>query len=311
LIGKTDAGIYADSHADATVPDDQRVIDEGKPIIHKEEQIPDEVEDFYSFEYIAQQYDNELVTEKERFNEWALTSKVPWYKDGEIVGLIGITLDISDRKHYERSLRRHAERLEQFLSEVAHDVRSPLQVADSNVELLSEGDVDQERIDAVQRAHGRIEELVEELRTFAAHGELDPEPESVDLKAAVRDVWHRHETTEATLSVGGLPTVEADPTQLDRLLDNPIDNAVDHAGQEVAVKVGPIEDGDGFYVADDGPGVPPGEREQIFETGHTTSSRGTGLGLAIVETVAARHGWSVTVTESDTGGARFDVRFEP
>ena len=63
----------------------------------------------------------------------------------------------------------------------------------------------------------------------------------------------------------------------------------------------------GFAVADDGPGIPADDRDRVFESGYTTGD-GTGLGLAIVKTIAEAHGWTVSVTESDAGGARFVVR---
>ena len=64
--------------------------------------------------------------------------------------------------------------------------------------------------------------------------------------------------------------------------------------------------GDGFYVADDGTGIPASERDRVFERGYTTSESGTGFGLAIVREIAEAHGWDVTVTESEGGGARFE-----
>ncbi|MFD1632393.1 GAF domain-containing protein [Haloplanus ruber] len=63
---------------------------------------------------------------------------------------------------------------------------------------------------------------------------------------------------------------------------------------------------DGFYVADDGSGIPEEKRDQVFETGHSTDPEGTGFGLNIVRNIGEAHGWSVTVTESETGGARFE-----
>ncbi|WP_276272584.1 hybrid sensor histidine kinase/response regulator [Haloarcula litorea] len=310
-VGKTDREIYPESHASDTYADDMQVVEDGDPIIHKEEQTIEEVGETYSFDHLDDNYEQDVVTDKQRYNEWALTSKVPWRdEDGEIVGLIGITFDISDRKHYEQSLERHTERLEQFLAEMAHDIRSALQVADGNVELLrAAADGDDERLDAVERSHERIESLADELGSFARYGELDPDPEPIDLSAAVADAWASHTTTEATLSAGDLPTVEADPTELTRLLDNLFDNAVDHAGPGTTVTVGPLPDDGGFYVADDGPGIPEADRETVFETGYTTGDDGTGLGLAIVETIADRQGWSVAVDESEAGGARFEIRF--
>jgi len=67
----------------------------------------------------------------------------------------------------------------------------------------------------------------------------------------------------------------------------------------------------GFYVADDGPGIDPAERESVFEWGYTTGRDGTGLGLAIVRRIAEAHGWSVSATGSAARGARFEVRTGP
>ena len=80
------------------------------------------------------------------------------------------------------------------------------------------------------------------------------------------------------------------------------------ADSDVTVHVGLLDDDPGFYVADDGPGIPAGERESIFEHGYTTESGGTGLGLTIVDHIADAHGWTVTATDATTGGARFEIR---
>ncbi|MFC7019592.1 MULTISPECIES: hybrid sensor histidine kinase/response regulator [Haloarcula] len=306
MIGKTDAELYHGTHGEETFRDDVRVIEAGEAIVHKEEQKVEGVDDNYSSEYLNDNYDQSVVDDRRRYDEWVLTSKVPWRdEDGEVLGLIGVTVDISDRKHYQQSLERHTERLEQFLAEVAHDIRSPLQVASSNAALLE--DVDEERMTAIERSHERIAALADELSRFARHGDADPTPEPVDLADVVEQAWASHSTGEATLSVGDLPTVEADSTELGRLVDNLIDNAIDHAGPDPSVTVGPLEDG-GFFVADDGPGIPPDEREAVFETGYTTALEGTGLGLAIVSTVVERHGWTLSITESEAGGARFEIR---
>ncbi|QUO49203.1 sensor histidine kinase [Halorubrum ruber] len=72
----------------------------------------------------------------------------------------------------------------------------------------------------------------------------------------------------------------------------------------VRVRVGGTDEG--FYVADDGPGIDPDQREAVFEPGHTTAPDGTGFGLAIVERISEAHDWTVSVTESRQGGARFE-----
>jgi len=64
---------------------------------------------------------------------------------------------------------------------------------------------------------------------------------------------------------------------------------------------------DGFYVEDDGPGIPEENRTDIFDAGYSTAEEGTGLGLSIVKRVAEAHGWDITVTESEVGGGRFEI----
>ena len=90
----------------------------------------------------------------------------------------------------------------------------------------------------------------------------------------------------------------------------PADDSVEHAtveGQSLAVTVGPLDDGTGFFVADDGPGIPAEQRDRVFEHGYTTTEGGTGFGLEIVRTIVEAHDWSIRVTEGDAGGARFEV----
>ena len=81
-------------------------------------------------------------------------------------------------------------------------------------------------------------------------------------------------------------------------------DATDGSGG-VNITIGAMKEG--FYVADDGPGVPEDERETLFEAGYSTSEDGSGFGLAIVDRIAEAHGWAVDVAESADGGARFEI----
>jgi signal transduction histidine kinase len=80
---------------------------------------------------------------------------------------------------------------------------------------------------------------------------------------------------------------------------------VEHGRDDVQIRIGVT--GDGFFVADDGPGVPPAKRDEIFEQGVTHSEDGTGYGLAIVTDIVDGHGWSIGVDDSWADGARFEV----
>jgi signal transduction histidine kinase len=76
----------------------------------------------------------------------------------------------------------------------------------------------------------------------------------------------------------------------------------------VTVTVGALDDGPGFFVADDGVGIAADERDSVLEMGYSTASDGTGFGLGIVTEIARAHDWTVDVDESATGGARFVIR---
>jgi nitrogen fixation/metabolism regulation signal transduction histidine kinase len=88
---------------------------------------------------------------------------------------------------------------------------------------------------------------------------------------------------------------------------NAPEDAVEHGSTSdgATVAVGAVDGG--FYVEDDGPGIPKSERDTVFEAGHTTSEDGTGFGLSIVERVVEAHDWSIRVGESAVGGARFEI----
>jgi len=67
-----------------------------------------------------------------------------------------------------------------------------------------------------------------------------------------------------------------------------------------------LADGSGFFVADDGPGIAPADREHVFDAGYSTSEDGTGLGLGIVSQIVRAHGWEPVVAAGEDGGARFE-----
>ncbi|MFB6352684.1 MAG: PAS domain S-box protein [Halobacteriales archaeon] len=207
----------------------------------------------------------------------------------------------------ERELQRQNEQLEEFADVVAHDIRGPLTAAVGFFELARSTD-DEAHFAEVERAHARMERLIDDLLTLARQGRSIAEREPVDLGDVARAAWP-YVRGEATLDIeAGLPDVEGDASRLEAVFGNLFRNAVDHGGPGVAVRIGPLERDQGFFVEDDGPGVPPGKRPHVFDFGYTTSTRGTGLGLAIVQEVVEAHGWTVSVTDGSDGGARFEIR---
>jgi PAS domain S-box-containing protein len=233
-----------------------------------------------------------------RFDGTVLTDS-----EGNVVRLCGLGRDVSEQKRRERELERQNERLEQFVSVVSHDLRNPLNVAHGHAEFARE-ECESDRLTAVIDALDRCETLVDDLLTLARQGHQAVETEAVSYPSIVKNCWKNVSTDDSVLHVEVDGTIEADRSRLQQLLENLFRNAVEHGGDGVTVTVGALEDG--FYVADDGDGI-DGDRERIFEAGYSTTREGTGFGLNIVKEVVEAHGWSVDVTESACGGARFEI----
>ena len=211
-----------------------------------------------------------------------------------------------ERERARSRLRRERDRLEDFASVVSHDLRNPLTTATGHLELLA-AECESDHVESIERSLSRMEALIDDLLTLARDGVGVEELTDVDLAATARDAWETVETADAELVVDlERGRIRADRSRVRQLLENLFRNAVEHGGTDVTVRVGALTEGTGFLVADDGPGVPESERERVFDTGYTTDAEGTGFGLAIVARVASAHGWDVTVTDGDEGGARFE-----
>jgi signal transduction histidine kinase len=224
--------------------------------------------------------------------------------DGESDYIMSSFIDISDRISRERELQLKNEQLEQFAGVISHDLRNPLQVAQGRVELAQTGDKS-EHLPAAVSALERAQAMLDDLLTLAREGEEVGDIEPVDLATVVDTCWNTVDTKEATISTETDRTIRADRSRLKQLVENLFRNAVEHGGDDVTVTVGDLENG--FYVMDDGPGIPEANRERIFEAGYSMDGKGTGLGLQIVSEIATAHGWDIRVSESDTDGARFEI----
>ena len=123
--------------------------------------------------------------------------------------------------------------------------------------------------------HGSTSPDSNARRNAVEHGSTSPQSQAPeDADSAERD------DASLTVRVGMLGTA-----------------ATDEAGPQA-----------GFFVADDGDGIPADERDEIFDHGYTTNATGTGFGLSIVQEIVQAHGWSISVSESAEGGARFEIR---
>ncbi|MFB6169907.1 MAG: PAS domain-containing sensor histidine kinase [Haloarculaceae archaeon] len=222
--------------------------------------------------------------------------------DGSLRGFTKVLQDLTAEREYQKLLERQNEQLEDFSGKVSHDLTNPLTVARGRLELAREtsDDPDLERAAA---AVDRSLEIVDELRSQSREGVDAGAVEEVSLAETAKWCWRGIETANETLVVETDQRVRAVPSRLKQILDNLLSNAVEHGGNGVTVTVGDLADG--FYVSDNGSGIPEADRERVFERGYTTS--GTGLGLHIVRENVEVHGWTVEATDSEERGAEFRI----
>ena len=202
-----------------------------------------------------------------------------------------------------REARRQRARLEEFASVVSHDLRNPLGVAQGRLQETFRSD-DPQHLREVQTALERMDEMIEEALSVARSGSYVEDPETVSLIDVARDAWQGVDTGEATLETGTDRSIRADVSRGKNLYRN----SIDHGRDDVTVRVGSTRSG--FFVEDDGPGIPESDRDRILERGFSTAAEGSGLGLAIVRAIADAHGWDIRVTESEQGGAWFEFVHE-
>jgi signal transduction histidine kinase len=204
----------------------------------------------------------------------------------------------------EQELIRQNDRLENFVSIVSHDLRNPLNVANARLELLAE-ECDSDHLGHIERANDRMEALIENLLMLARQGETVTERELIDLSALVNGCWANVETDDATIITDIDRTIRADESRLKQVFENLFRNAIEHSEATVTVTVGSLENG--FYIEDNGPGIPDDARENVCEAGYSTQQGGTGFGLSIIEQIVEAHDWDIRVSEGNDGGARFEI----
>ncbi|MEC4017560.1 sensor histidine kinase [Streptomyces sp. H27-D2] len=262
-----------------------------------------------------------MRAEVEAISATELQRRVPLPRGRDEIARLAVTMNrMLDRLERAQTAQRR------FISDASHELRSPVASVRQHAEvaLAHPGRSTQEELAATVLAENlRIQRLVDDLLLLARADEdaLRPRRQTVDLDDLVLDEARRLRAAAPALriSTAGVSAarLQTDAQGLRRVLRNLGDNAARHARERVAFGLTREEDGRTvLLVEDDGPGVPPADRERIFERfvrlddARARSGKGgggSGLGLAIVAELVAAHGGTATVGESPLGGARFEV----
>jgi signal transduction histidine kinase len=227
----------------------------------------------------------------------------------EVDRLAGTMNDMLDR------LERASTRQQRFVADASHELRSPLTRLRARVE-LARRDGGPEVLDEVLDEATELDRLVDELLWLARSdaGRAPQRRQPLDLDDVVLREVEGFRAAGHRLDLGGLSAahVVGDGPALARAVRNLLDNAVRHAGTTVTVQLGEVDDRARLVIADDGPGIPPEDRERIFERftrlddARSRAHGGTGLGLAIAREIIDGHGGRLELEDAEPG-ARFVV----
>jgi PAS domain S-box-containing protein len=309
VLGKTDFDYFPQNLADKYRADDQAVVETGRALINHEE----------------------FVTDHDGRTQWLLTTKVP-LRDGkgEIIGLVGISRDISNRKKAEEALAQQTQELarsnaelEQFAYVASHDLQEPLRMVASYVQLLArryQGKLDPEADEFIAFAVNgatRMQSLINDLLCYSRVGNEGPPLETTDMEAVLSRVLDNLKVSTAesgaVVTHDRLPRVEADSGQLAQLFQNLVSNAIKFHGQAPPrIHVG-VSHSNGewlFSVRDNGIGFDAKYADRIFMIFQRLHNRmtypGTGIGLAICKKIVEHNGGRIWAESEPGQGSSFN-----
>jgi len=323
IEGKTNADFFPASVAEEMGKDDRMIMETGQSVINHED--------------LVMRVDGEVV--------WIASTRVPLHDvEGECIGLVGVSSDISVRKEAEERLRLAAEQLrrsnlelQDFASIASHDLQEPLRKIQAFGDRLKMkcapalGESGRDYLGRMQDAARRMQILLQDLLTLSRVTSKAQPFEPVELRKVVDEVVSdlevRIEQTGGEIEVGFLPSIDADAAQMRQLFQNLISNALKF--QRPGIKPAVIISAKVLDNAESLPGAMPGEQIcqvmvrdngigfdeqyldrifQVFQRLHSRSEyEGTGIGLAVCRKIADRHGGRITAKSSDGEGATFIV----
>jgi PAS domain S-box-containing protein len=257
--------------------------------------------------------------------------------DGDYYGRLWMFRDVTERKRRERTLERQTRKFDELASVVSHDLRSPIATVRGRLELAAKTG-EMEHVESALAALDRTDELRADLESVLKTGEVVDEVGPIDVGELAESVWETIDASVKQRTEGGTNSegiegsattepenasgsanlhveepidVRGDENAVSRLLENLLGNSIEHGGETVRIRIGPLEGEGGFYLEDDGPGVPPENRDRVFVPGFSTKANGegVGMGMASVHQIVEEHGWGIDVTDAaELGGARFEVK---
>ena len=244
-----------------------------------------------------------MANGEQRF--YAVTYQPHRDASGEVLGILSLAMDITERRAIQEELARSNQDLEQFAYVASHDLKAPLRAIEILVDWLREdlagytgGEV-QQNLGLLSQRTARLHRLLDDLLAYSRAGRKPGEIVDVDSKLLVEDLFVLL-SPPATMQLradASLPVIHAHQAPLEQVLRNLINNAIKHhPTKQGSVKVYAQDKGDEvlFAVEDDGAGIPVEFTEKVFQMFQTLKPRdeieGSGMGLAIVKRIVEWQG---------------------
>ncbi len=254
----------------------------------------------------------------------AITARVDAIDDANIGDRVPVPKPADELRYLALTMNRMLDRLDrsrrqqrQFVSDASHELRSPIAVSQTQLEVALAAPDDTDWTVTAQTVLAEQESLSQLVDDLLALGRLDETTllakDEVDLDDVVLSEADRATRSTLKARIGQPARVVGDRRMLERAVRNLVNNADRHARTTVELSLDVVDGQALIVVGDDGRGVPQEDRERIFDRftrldeARDRASGGTGLGLAIVAEVAKAHGGTVAVDRGPLGGARFTV----
>ena len=311
-IGKTDAHFFEPEFAAETFADEQKLMRKKEPLITK----------------------LELLKTNSGKRMWSTATKVPICDSrGEVMGLVGITRNITELKLAEerlaqtaKALEKSNENLQNFAYVASHDLQEPLRMVSSYLQLLQKrygNHLDESADEYIHYAVDgatRMKQLILDLLEFSRVDTYGTPFEITDLNEILQIVqMHLKvavEESHAKIRIDHLPRIVADSGQMIQLFQNLIQNALKFRSEKkpnIHIRFTEKADDVQIHVKDNGVGIDPAYRDKIFQIfkrlhGHDKYS-GTGIGLSICKKIVERHDGRISVESEPGKGSTFLVSF--
>lgn len=237
---------------------------------------------------------------------WNRVTIAPLFnEDGELYRFVGFQEDVTARREL---LKEH----ESLASIISHDLETPLSTLRGRLELATEtGDIS--HVEKAMSSMDRLENLIEDIGDVLESGSLVEKREKVNVGELAEAVWKTLDdgSVKTSIEVVGSPTVRGDSSAIQRMLDNILGNSFEHGEPPINIQVGELDDG--FYIEDNGPGIPEEIRSDVFEQGFSTKESGeeTGLGMTSVYQIVLAHDWQIDIQDGEElEGVRFEISTE-